>query len=262
VIGVVLLVSLVVIKPSAPKSIILFTSPEGSSYHEMGKRLAASLDGMGLEAEVRITTGGIDNAKQLTIGAANTVALAPSNIERLLDPDVEIDDLVSLGSIAFEPFWLFSRSQFEVVHLADLAGLRVVTGATDTVTHHMAEILLKSNSIVEQVEVVSLVDQTPEGAAVALVDGRVDAIFANGTPASPIIMGMLKQLESVEKAHAAGADPKELLAQLDELDRKTAGMFVPRSMVHDYIDDRQFLHEMRDRVAACESNTHPEQTKI
>ena len=186
---------------------------------------------------------------------------APSNIERLLDPEVEIGDLVSLGSIAFEPFWLFSRSEFEVVNLADLAGLRVVPGATDTVAYHMAMVLLKSNNVLDQVEIVSFDDHTPEDAAAALVDGRVDAVFANGTPASPLIMGMLKQLESVEKAHAAGADPTELLAQLDELDRKTAEIFVPRSMVHDYIDDRQFLHDMRERVAASEFTTHAEKTR-
>jgi ABC-type amino acid transport substrate-binding protein len=422
VIAAVLFVSLIIIKPSAPENIVLLTGPEGSSYHEMGKTLAASLDKIGLETEVRVTRGGIDNAKQLAVGAANTVALAPSNIERLLDPEVEIGDLVSLGSIAFEPFWLFSRSEFEVVNLADLAGLRVVPGATDTVAYHMAMVLLKSNNVLDQVEIVSFDDHTPEDAEAALVDGRVDAVFANGTPASPLIMGllghpdlsclsfdrteayeawypgiariiipegiadlennlpgedlvllsattnlltfdslypgvvplvlqavtktddrrrfttttttfpngentsvpldraaaryydhgetglgkhlpykvtrwinhlgyvvlplltlsvlllklvpmglkifssikltgMLKQLESVEKAHAAGADPTELLAQLDELDRKTAEIFVSRSMVHDYIDDRQFLHDMRERVTASESTTHAEKTR-
>lgn len=63
------------------------------------------------------------------------------------------------------------------------------------------------------------------------------------------LMGMIKELESVEKAHAAGGDPTELLNRLDELDRKTATMYIPRSMVHDYIDDRQFLHDMRERVS-------------
>ena len=63
------------------------------------------------------------------------------------------------------------------------------------------------------------------------------------------LIGMLKRLEAVEKAHAAGADPNELLEQLNELDRRTAKLFMPRSMVHDYIDDRQFLHDMRERIA-------------
>jgi len=35
----------------------------------------------------------------------------------------------------------------------------------------------------------------------------------------------------------------------DDLDRKTASIFVPRSTLHDYIDIRQFMHDMRERVA-------------
>ena len=62
------------------------------------------------------------------------------------------------------------------------------------------------------------------------------------------LMGYLKRLESVEKAQAAGVRASELLPQLDELDRASAAMFVPRSRVHDYIDFRQFLHDMRERV--------------
>jgi hypothetical protein len=55
-------------------------------------------------------------------------------------------------------------------------------------------------------------------------------------------------LEAVEKAWAAGVDSQTLLADLDRIDRGTATMFVPRSIVHDYIDFRQFLHDMRERV--------------
>jgi len=63
-----------------------------------------------------------------------------------------------------------------------------------------------------------------------------------------MLTGLLKRLEVVEKGHAAGADRKELLADLDRIDAKSAKMFVPRSTVHDYIDFRQFLHDMRERV--------------
>ena len=62
------------------------------------------------------------------------------------------------------------------------------------------------------------------------------------------LMGYLKRLESVEKACAAGGDSSELLTRLNELDRVSAKMVVPRSRVHDYIDFRQFLHDMRERV--------------
>ena len=64
------------------------------------------------------------------------------------------------------------------------------------------------------------------------------------------LTGFMKQLEAVEKAHASGADPSKLLAELKRLDEKSAKIFVPRSKVHDYIDFRQFLHDMRERVSS------------
>ena len=60
---------------------------------------------------------------------------------------------------------------------------------------------------------------------------------------------LFKRLEAVEKGHAAGADKSELLGELDRVDRASAKLFVPRSVLHDYIDFRQFLHDMRERVA-------------
>jgi hypothetical protein len=32
------------------------------------------------------------------------------------------------------------------------------------------------------------------------------------------------------------------------IDKSSARIFVPRSVVHDYIDFRRFLHDMRERV--------------
>ena len=56
-------------------------------------------------------------------------------------------------------------------------------------------------------------------------------------------------MEKVEKASAAGADQSSLLAELDAVDRESAIIFVPRTSLPDYIDFRQFLHDMRERVA-------------
>ena len=43
VIVLVLLFSLVILKPAAPDRITLLAGPEGSAYHEMGRRLAEQL---------------------------------------------------------------------------------------------------------------------------------------------------------------------------------------------------------------------------
>ncbi len=69
VLAVVLVVSLVIMKPEAPKKIILLTGPEGSGYHELGKRYADYLGEQGLETEVRVTLGGLENVEELAAGA-------------------------------------------------------------------------------------------------------------------------------------------------------------------------------------------------
>lgn len=56
------------------------------------------------------------------------------------------------------------------------------------------------------------------------------------------------QLGNIEKRHAAGDDRSELLGDLNSVDRATAKLFVPRAGAHDYVDFRQFLHDMRERV--------------
>ncbi len=64
---------------------------------------------------------------------------------------------------------------------------------------------------------------------------------------------LFKQLETVEKGHAAGQETSKLIADLDRIDEASAAIFVPLSTVQDYIDFRQFLHDMRERIQASDS---------
>ena len=408
--AIVLLVSLAILKPAAPDTITLLTGPEGSSYHELGKRYAASLEDMGLDVEVKVTAGGFENVKLLAAGADDTVAFAPSNIEHVFDDSVDTSDLVSMGSVAYEPLWLFYRADLAIRRIPDLAGLRVATGTEGTVVDYIARSLFELNGISDQVEIHSPGGQTPRTTAKTLIDGEIDAAFAVGWPSSPVIKDLLgdddfdvlsferadayqaldpgltklvapqgifdlannsppedlvllaattnlvtldtfypgavplllraatdvddqrkiaiagesfpspknvslplkraagryydqgekglskflpykvtrwlnhlsfvvlpllalavllvkivpvfikiwisikltgfyKRLEKVEKAHAAGGESPPLLAELDALDQDSATIYVPRSSLPAYIDFRQFLHDMRERVS-------------
>jgi TRAP-type uncharacterized transport system substrate-binding protein len=122
VIAIALLVSLVILRPAAPKRIVLLTGPEGSGYHELGKRYAEYLDEQGLHTEVRVTLGGFENVQRLTAGAEDTVAFAPSNIEHVIGDSEDTTHLVTMGSIAYEPLWLFWRSTLEVRQGCDRCG--------------------------------------------------------------------------------------------------------------------------------------------
>ena len=409
-VAIVLLVSLVIVRPAAPDKITLLTGPEGSGYHELGRRYAAALGDLGLEVEVIVTDGGFENVERLAAGADDTVAFAPSNIEEVFDDSIDTSHLASLGSVAYEPLWLFYRAEVAVQRISDLAWLRVATGAKGTVVDYFARSLFELNGIGDQVVIQPPEGQTPEAVAKALIEGEIDAAFAVGLPATAVIKdllgnedigvlsferadayqaldpgitklvvpqgifdlainsppedlvllaattnlvtldsfysgavplllraaadaddqrritaagvnfpspenaslplkraagryydqgekglskflpykvtrwlnhlgfvvlpllvlavalvkifpvfvkiwisikltGFFKRLEKVEKAHAAGEDRSPLLAELDALDRDSATIFVPRTSLPAYIDFRQFLHDMRERVA-------------
>jgi hypothetical protein len=60
-----------------------------------------------------------------------------------------------------------------------------------------------------------------------------------------------RELESIERRAAAGADKKKLLDDLAKLDQSTAAIGVPlRSLKTAWFELRQYLHDMRDRLEA------------
>ena len=120
VILVVLFLAIVVIKPAMPDHVVLLTGPEASAYHEFGVRLAQDLNARGINADVIVTGGSLDNLQRLGEGN-NVVALAPS----VVDWQGKVGDspaFVALGSVGIEPLWLFYQSELDIDRISDLAG--------------------------------------------------------------------------------------------------------------------------------------------
>lgn len=112
--------------------------------------LAAHLNREGLETEVEITGGGLDNVRRLAGGDPDTVALAPSNVEHAMeDESLDASPLETLGSVAWEPIWLFYRAELDVGRVPDLRGLKVATGAHGTVVHYVAMRILELNGVLD-----------------------------------------------------------------------------------------------------------------
>ena len=201
-----LLVSLVLIKPSLPKEIVLLTGPEGSNYHTMGQRYAAALRSRGLNVRAVATEGGLENLRRLEGGAESTVALAPSYLERAAIPPLDGRHLVSLGSVAFEPLWFFFRSDLHVESLKDLAILTVSTGDDDAEVDWVARQLLQANGIIDEVTIVGFKEQPVQETLRALRDGRIHGTFMMGLPTSPAVRLILDDdrvaLLSISRADA------------------------------------------------------------
>ena len=157
------------IKPAPPDHVVIATGGVDGAYYAFAKRYAEYLAREGITLEVRATKGSVENLALLSKGE---VALAL--VQGGVDGGGSASALTSLGSVYYEPLWLFHRRDLVVERLSDLAGARLAVGPQGSGTRALAGRLLADNGIGEQAD---WADLGGEGAVDALLAGDVDAAF-------------------------------------------------------------------------------------
>ena len=202
------------LQPTPPKQVVLATGVDQGAYSEFGKRYAALLAKHGIRVELRATQGAAENLALLR-GADSAIDLAfvqggADEVERRGDEPVDIG-LRSLGSMFYEPVWLFYRSESAnnllkaptLERLAQLAGWRVNIGATGSGVPNLARRLLDANRI--DAATITLLQQPQTPAVVDLLEGKLDAIVLASAPES-LMVQMLLQTPGVQLFDFAQAD--------------------------------------------------------
>ncbi len=189
-----------VLDPAPPRRVVLATGPEGTAYAEFGKRYAAELARYGIEVALRPSMGARDNLRLLR-EAKEEVDLGfvqGGAGEEDAAPSIE---LVSLGSVNYEPVWIFRRGQ-PLERLGDLRGLRVNTGVRGSGTPGITRRLLEANFVERDELKRESLAETP--AVMALLEGRLDAAVLVSPPESPMVQMLLQTpgLHLYEYAHA------------------------------------------------------------
>jgi len=204
-IAIALFVSLVVVKPAVPDRITLLTGPEGGAYHALGLEYAEDLRRHGLDVDVEATAGLRENMERVARGG-NVVAFSPSILEHESHEGVDVSRFVSLGSVEFDPLWLFYRADTDMARIDGLAGRTIHTGAPGTVSDILSRKLIEKNGLSGTVKLRSMTGMTPESVADGFAAGAMDAVFVTGDPGTPVVAAMLSldglRLFSFERAEA------------------------------------------------------------
>ncbi len=183
-----------VLKPAPPKRVVLATGPEQSAYAEFGKRYAAELARYGIEVVLQPTRGSLDNLRALRDPKREVdlgfVQGGASEAARTVDEQHGGVPLESLGSLFYEPLWVFTRGPAPLADLAALRSLRVNLGARGSGTPGLMRKLLDANGIDRDSLRASNLDLTP--AVVALLGGEIDALAFTSAPESPIVQMLLQ----------------------------------------------------------------------
>jgi TRAP transporter TAXI family solute receptor len=189
------------VSPAPPRRISIGTgSPEGA-YFTYGKEYSKILAKDGITLKIRSTAGSAENLKLLEAESGGVdVAFVQGGMSLL----VKTDNLVSLGSLYFEPLWIFHRLDLEVNRLFDLQGLRVAVGADGSGTKILAMQLLGLNGITaKNTQVLSYGYQN---AADMLLKGEVDVAMFVSTHRATYVLQLLRskslKLIGLERAEA------------------------------------------------------------
>ncbi len=187
--------------PAPPGRITMATGSETGAYHRFGRRYAERFRGEGIELALKPSAGSVENLRLL----ADPKAAVP--VAFLQGGNGEPEDhpeLASLGSLYFEPIWVFVRGGGTVSRLTGLAGLRIAVGGPGSGTRAVALALLEENGITG--ETAELLEIGGAEAAQALVAGDLDAAVLVTSVTSAIVRDLLSEPElslmSFERADA------------------------------------------------------------
>ena len=205
----VLLISVVMIlagfwffESAPPHTLTITTGPEGSLYQTNAEKYRVILARSQVDLKILISHGSLDNLRRLD---DPLVDVDIGFVQCGITNGVRIDQLVSLGSIAYQPLMIFYRGTTTVDMLSGLKGKRLTIGPEGSGTRSLALTLLAANGI-EPGGATVLTDLEGGEAAQALLEGTVDAVFLMGDSASPQVMRKMLRAPEIRLLSFAQAD--------------------------------------------------------
>ena len=189
-----------VLDPAPPHKVVLATGTEQGAYAEFGKRYAQILKGYGVTVELRTTQGAAENLKLLRDpnSGVDLAFVQGGADDQAFDANDDDDPLVSLGSMFYEPVWLFYRTDAAerllkaptLSSLSQLPGWRINVGPSGSGVPNLVKTLMEANRRVAANSTLSQLPQTP--AVVALLAGEIDAIVLASAPESLMVQMLLQ----------------------------------------------------------------------
>ena len=180
-------IAIAFVKPAVPHALTITAGAKGSAFYQTAEEYREILARNGVKLEILTSHGGEENLNRLDTPAFHVdVGFVQSG----LADEKETENLVSLGSMYYEPIWVFYRGAKPVDQLTQLRGTRIAVGAAGGGTRVLALRLLKANGI--DANSAKLLEIGNEDAVQALRDGKVDVAFLLGNSSVPIVRELLQ----------------------------------------------------------------------
>ena len=190
------------VAPAPPRQIVIGTGGSGGAYYSFGKKYQEILKKNGIELEVRQTAGSVENIKLLEKdeGGVDVAFIQGGTGSSANRPE----DIIALGSLNFEPMWIFYRRDLAIKRLTDLKGMRVSAGEVGSGTRALSIQLLDLNGVNEQnTQIISSPFETIyEGLKKGDIDVIIYVAYPNAEKLKRILNTGLVNILGIERPHA------------------------------------------------------------
>lgn len=194
-----LVVAFLFMAPPPPKRIVIAGGANGGAYAATAEAYAKALREQDIDVEVLETAGSIDNLARIKAQQADV-----GIVQTGLASDLGGDGAQSLGSVFYEPLWLFHRADIAVEELQDVAGRKVAIGPEGSGVRALAMLLLGEAGVAPGTY--TAVPLAGQAAAEAVQAGQVDIAMVVSGATPGWIASLLKdpsvRLTSMREARA------------------------------------------------------------
>jgi len=189
------------LRPTPPRSVTMATDPPGSFSAELAKHYRESLARNGIELKLVPTAGAVESLTRLQDPKSNiSIGIIPSGITTQRDSS----DLVSLGTLFYEPLWFFVRGR-AVDSYDQLRGLRISIGPEGSAAHAFSMEFFSRVGIIDQ-KSAELLSNTREETIQKLHRGELNGAVILDPWESPFVQELLTteklDLQSILRADA------------------------------------------------------------
>jgi TRAP-type uncharacterized transport system substrate-binding protein len=175
-------VVLAFLRPMPHRSVVMAIYPEGTLNADLVKRYREVLAHDGIELKLEPSAGAVESLARLRDPrSATSIALIPGGITT----EQESPGLVSLGTVFYQPLWIFSRGHLLQRH-GKLRRLRISIGPEGSSSRALSLKLLGRAGIIDP-QSATLLPFTPAESAEKLIHGEIDvAVFLDAWESSAV----------------------------------------------------------------------------
>ena len=190
-----------------PDSITLISGPKNSMFQLTAKKYEKILARSGVKLNIIPSQGSLENLAHLSDPSFHLdVGFVQGGlIQGGLLEGMDTDQLVSLGSIFYEPLMVFYRGKKTIDKLSQLSGKKLAIGQINSGTYNLSSVLLKANGI-KLGGITELLDLATDEAAEDLIAGKIDAVFMMGESASMATMRKMLNTPEIKLMSFSRAD--------------------------------------------------------